>query len=379
MAQLTPLTIVDSGTVFTGVPGSDAQSATFPIPCVTPSGRWFCTFRAAPSKLRNAGQRVLLTWSDDAGHAWSEPVAPFKSLPIDGKPGLIRFAGLTALDDTRLLAVMSWVDCSDPDLPYFNEATEGLLPTRIFRSESEDAGQTWSTPRLMDTSPFRVPTPLTGPLVTLANGELVCQFELNKHYDDPTPWRHASILMFSQDGGETWPRFAVVTQDPDNRFFYWDQRLAVLRDGRILDVFWTFDRQEAVYLNIHARESTDGGRTWGELWDTGVPGQPGPVFPLGDGTIAMPYVDRTGPSAIKVRRSADGGRTWPDTGELVVYASGGPSQTEAKASMQDAWAEMARFSVGLPSVAPLPGGGALLVYYAGSKTDVTAIQWAMTR
>jgi hypothetical protein len=43
--------------------------------------------------------------------------------------------------------------------------------------------------------------------------------------------------------------------------------------------------------------------------------------------------------------------------------------------MQDAWAEMGGFSVGLPNVAALREGGALLVYYAGPETDITAIHW----
>jgi hypothetical protein len=32
--------------------------------------------------------------------------------------------------------------------------------------------------------------------------------------------------------------------------------------------------------------SRDGGRTWGEIWDTGIYGQPGQPVDLGDGRIA---------------------------------------------------------------------------------------------
>lgn len=372
-----PMRIVNSGTVFAGAAGSDVQSATFPIPCVTDAGRWLCTFRGAPSKKGNGGQRTLLTWSDDQGHTWREPVEPFECRTVEGRPGLLRSAGLTALGDGCLLAVVCWVDHSDPDAPYFNETTEGLLDARILLSTSDDAGETWSPLRLMDTSPFNQPTPITGPILKLGEDELACQFELNKPYDDPEPWRHAPVLMFSSDGGHTWPKHTVVTQDPDNRVFYWDQRPSLLQDGRLFNVFWTFDRKTSTYLNIHAAESQDSGRTWSELWDAGVPGQPAPVFPLGDGTLAMAYVDRTAAPAIKVRRSTNGGQSWPDGGELVVYKSAGPTQTTQKLSPQDAWSEMFAFSVGLPSTAPLPDGGALLVYYAGAETDTTGIHWAV--
>ena len=47
--------------------------------------------------------------------------------------------------------------------------------------------------------------------------------------------------------------------------------------------------------------------------------------------------------------------------------------------MQDAWAEMYQFSVGLPAAAPLGDGNALIVYYAGPETDRTSIRWAVVR
>ena len=371
--------IENAGSVFEGAPGSELQSATFPVPCVTGSGRWLCTFRAASSKGKCTEQRTLLTWSDNEGRSWSDPTEPFKPVDIDGKPGIMRFAGLTALEGERLFAVVCWIDHSNPSFPYFNEATEGLLDTRIFTSISEDNRLTWAPLRLMDTSPFNVPTPLTGPVLKLANGELACQFELNKPYYDTAPWRHASVMKFSSDCGRTWPRHTIAAEDPDKRIFYWDQRPAVLADGRILDLFWTFDREDATYLNIHARESVDCGHSWSEIWDTSIPGQPAPAFHLEDGTLAMAHVDRTAAPVIKVRRSTDGGRSWPDEEALVVYHAAGRSQTEAKSSMQDAWSEMYKFSVGLPCTTQLAGGGALLVYYAGPETDVTSIHWTVVR
>jgi len=47
--------------------------------------------------------------------------------------------------------------------------------------------------------------------------------------------------------------------------------------------------------------------------------------------------------------------------------------------MQDAWAEMGAFSIGLPATAPLPNGDVLVVYYAGPLTDLTDVRWARVR
>lgn len=368
--------VEDSGEIFSGRPGGPISSATFPLACVSRSGRWLCAFRGAPAKVPNAGQHVMLTWSDDCGKTWRDPFAPFSPPMLDGKPGLFRFAGLTRLHGGRIMAAINWVDHADPAAPYFNETTEGLLDTRVFTSISQDDGATWSTPRPVDTRPFTVPTPLTGAIVRFEDDELACPIELNKPYGDTLPWEHASVLLFSTDGGKTWPRHSVVTKDPENRIFYWDQRASLLPDGRLFVVFWTYDREKSTYLNIHTRFSDDHGHSWTALRDTGVAGQPGPVFALEDGELVMPVVDRSGPTKITVRKSEDKGISWPDEDVVVVYDSEATTQTREKSSMQDAWAEMGAFSVGLPHAAPLPGGGALLVYYAGRETDATGIRWA---
>ncbi len=373
------LKIVAQGTVVVGEPGTESQSCAFPQICVLPSGRWICCFRAAPQKGATVVQRSFFIRSDDEGKSWSSPVEAFVPPPIDGTPGLFRATGMTALGGRRVLAVLYWVDSSRPSLPYFNETTEGLLDSRIFLAWSEDDGDTWSEPKLVDTTPFHCPTPITGPVLLLANGELACQFELNKHYDDPSPWRHASVLMFSKDGGRSWPEHAVVTSDPENRMFYWDQRPYVFSNGRILDLFWTFDRQQAVYRNIHARESLDHGRTWSEIWDTGVVGQPAPPVPLPDGTMGLVYVDRSGAPQIKMRVSCDQGRTWSRESEIVLERSRLASQTRQKRSMQDAWAEMADFSLGLPATAVAQNGDIVVVYYAGPATNQTDIKYLRVR
>jgi len=375
--------IIARGVLFAGEKGTDHQSCAFASIAALPSGRWLCGFRAAPTKGATTGQHALITWSDDEGRSWSLPAGggprPFAPPPIDGTPGLFRAAYLTALGGARVLVALMWVDHSDPSLPFFNEKTEGLLDSRIFFSQSADGGAAWSAPALMDTSPFNVPTALTGPALVLPSGEWACQFELNKHYYDTTVWRHKSVLMFSRDEGKSWPDHAITSSDPENRIFYWDQRAGVLDDGSIFDPFWTYDNKAAVYLNIHARRSTDNGRTWSEMWDTGVPGQPAVPVSLPDRRVAMVYVDRTGSPAIKLRLSGDGGRTWPQSSEMTLYQAQLPAQTERKGSMQDAWSEMAKFSVGLPATTALANGDLLVVYYAGAETDHTSIEWVRVR
>lgn len=366
--------IVASGMVFPSMSGTDRQCCAYPQVAVLPSGRWLCSCRAACTKGGNSGQHVLLSFSDDEGRTWSAPAAPFTAPKLDGKAGQFRALAMTALGGKRVLATLYWVDNSNPELPFFNAQTEGLLDSRIMLAESADGGLTWTAPALMNTTPFNVPTPITGPILRLPDGEWICQFETNKTYYDATPWIHSSVMMLSRDEGRSWPRFSVVSRDP--KIFYWDQRPQVLSDGRILDLFWTYDNPAAKYLNIHARESTDAGRTWSALWDTGVPGQPAQAVQLKDGRLALVYVDRNGPTAIRCRLSSDSGHSWPADTILSIYESTGVSQTLDKNAMADAWSEMDKFSVGLPATAALRGGDILVVYYAGQVRDHLNVMWA---
>ena len=369
------MNVVARGVVFLGAEGSECSSACFHGVCVLPEGRWLVGFRAAVKKGEAFGQRVLVTWSDDEGKTWSAAREPFAPQAIEGTEGVWRAGQPTALGGRRVAMVLYWVEASDEGRPFFNEETEGLLDSRIFLTFSEDAGETWNEPRLLDTRPFTMPTPITGPILVLASGEWALQFETNKSYDDRSVWHHKSVLMYSSDDGRTWPEFAEVAADPAARVFYWDQRPKVLADGSLLDLFWTFDRERAVYLNIHARASQDNGRTWSELWDTEVAGQPAPAAALADGRMVMAYVDREGTPSIRARVSGDGGRTWPEATELTLDDRLKQEQEGSKSSMQDAWSEMTAFSVGLPTSVGLADGGVLVVYYAGHRPDHTGLYW----
>ena len=366
--------ITDRGAVYRNESDPARSSCFSPSICVLPQGRWLSAFSVAPTKMKPA-RECLISHSDNRGGSWSPPIAPFSAPPVEGKPGGFRSAYLTPLGGQRVLASLIWVDQTDPALPFFNETTEGLLDTRIFLAFSDDSGVTWSKPRLIESSPFNMPVPLTGATLVLPSGEWACQFELNKPYEDTSPWRHSSVLMFSDDAGNSWHDHVRVTDDPELRLFYWDQRPVVLSDRRILNLFWTFDRKSAVYLNAHARESRDNGRTWSQIWDCGFPGQPAPPVSLPDGRIAVVYMDRTAAPVLKLRVSNDGGRTWPKETEVVLHEPQLNSQNSRKKTMQDAWAEMSKFSIGLPCTALTREGDLLVVYYAGTHTDRTGVEW----
>jgi hypothetical protein len=80
-----------------------------------------------------------------------------------------------------------------------------------------------------------------------------------------------------------------------------------------------------------------------------------------------------------MRASLDGGRTWAAESEIIIEKPSLESQNIEKRSMQDAWSEMAAFSLGLPATAVANNGDIVVVYYAGASTDQTDVKWARVR
>lgn len=366
--------LLAQGTVFQGE-GSDC-SALYPGVCVLPSGRWLVTFRAAPAREASRDTRAVFCMSDDQGATWSAPRAPQGDAPaLDGAPGEYLLMYLTALPGEELLSAVMWIDKIRPDRPYHNPKTQGIVEHRIFFMRSWDRGETWSPLWELEGIPHTRPTALTGPVLHLPDGRLCCQFEVHKRYDEEGPVFFQGSAVFSRDGGRTWGEPAAVSYDPEMKMFYWDERLNWV-NGKLMGLFWTYDGPAACYRNIHAASSPDGGHTWEQPCDTGVPGQPSQPVQLTDGSLAMAYVDRTGAPVIKARRSLDGGRTWPAETELTIYDSKLDRQSNEKSGLNDMWTEIYQFSVGFPCAAALPDGQFLVCFYAGPDTDHTAIRWA---
>lgn len=366
--------VIESG-VITGIP-SDSQfrSKTFPAFEKLPSGRWLAGFKAGEKKKDAVQQQAYMTWSDDQGRSWAKPYAPVTLPTIDGVPGYCSSLYFLALGEANVLMVLNWVDRLDPAAPCYDPETESLKDTRIFYSFSDSNGLTWTKPLLMDTSLAGGPVPLTGPPFRLSDGTIACQFEINKYKEDPDKWIHRSALIFSKDGGHTWGDLAIVTEEPD--WYFWDQRPNVLDDGKtVIDFFWTLDGKKQEYVNIHVAYSEDSGKTWTKPTDTGVYGQPGRPVALKNGKLATIDIDRSFSPTITLRISEERGKSYDES--LVIFQAKLPSQDSRTISMNDAWKEMAKFSVGHPNLLDLGNGEILAYFYHGAHPDRTEI--AFTR
>lgn len=364
--------VIDQRTIYRGMPASATASACFPSLVRLADGSQLVSWRVGTDK-DSADGRILLSRSADVGLTWSEPdVMTFG--PYSSQPREPHYAPLTALADGRILAAVMWVDRSNPSLPFFHPTTEGLLPTTVLFCESPDAGRTWEKFREMDRAPYHSPVPVTGPVLQLADGALACQFEVNKNYNDPRPWRHAAAWKISRDGGFSWPESIEIANDPANQLMYWDARYTLGLNGLCLATFWTYNHAEGRDAPIHLSISHDYGQHWTPPHDTKIVGQVAQPVLLKDERLALIYVERFNTRSIRALLSDDLGKTFHS--ETVVFKhsevqpvpSGGSAATDY---LQD----MNTWTFGRVDALADSPGYISAVFYAGNR-DATNIYWS---
>lgn len=364
--------ILERGLIFSGAETPDMSSCCFPAVCQLHDGTLLASFRSAAEKgPYNRGEQARVCISRDNGKTWSQPEAMLLPPEVNGRPTTLRVLYFTEVTPGHLLAVANAVDATMENLPYYNEQTEGLKDTYLVVSHSHDSGKTWEPFQRVQVQTFYdMPLPLTGAPFHTADGRIGIQFEVNKPYYETAYWVHHSCAVYSSDGGQTWGDEVVITDSPT--VYYWDQRIDALQDGRVVDIFWTFDRDKGDYINIHLCQSTDGGRTFGQLIDTGLVGQPGNVVDGKDGKLLAVYINRDAAPVIRLAESADG-QVWNDV--LTVFDYGEDRKAKANAGMNDVWSEMGAFCVGHPFVKRLQDGTLMAYFYSGPSTHRTDVHY----
>ena len=190
--------IIDRGTIFDArMAPPEQRFCTFPALACLDDGRLVVSFRTGSAK-DSADEDSRVMASDDDGRTWQVCVDGFGDLP-PGR-GRARCMGVTAAGGRTLLGATGWMDRSDPSLPMFNPATEGILPTRALFLESADGGRTWSAGREVPLAPH-TGNALTGSILILKDGGLALPYEAWKGYHDAGPGRHHASLAHLRRSG----------------------------------------------------------------------------------------------------------------------------------------------------------------------------------
>ena len=215
--------------------------------------------------------------------------------------------------------------------------------------------------------------------IALKNGTILLPYESWKQYEQKEGF-HSAACVISQDNGQSWSRPVVMAEDPFQRLYFYDNRLAVAPDtGKIVDILWTHDYTKGIDVPIHINYGSADGLEWTYPVSTGIEGQIASPLALGDEKLVMTYIHRHDPPSLKVVMSNDFGKTWETDKELEIYRCGGKQSGIGESRNQsEYWDDMFRWTFGHPCSVRLSNNTVLIAFYAGDKNRLN-IHWVKVK
>lgn len=213
---------------------------------------------------------------------------------------------------------------------------------------SEDYGVTWSeTIYIPITAPHGPTLCKDGSLIYLG----IETYETDRvHFRKLTGGNENASLYRSCDGGYTWTlesKIAAPSWLKENENLD-EPHVLELPDGKILGAFRI---EGANPFTIALCLSEDSGKTWGEVYPTGVSGSPPHLMLHSSGALICSYGRRQRPCGERAMVSYDFGKTWED--DYVLHNT----------KNEDDW------DLGYPSTVELDDGSLMTVYYQKYKDD----------
>jgi hypothetical protein len=349
--------------------------------CPLRSRTILCCFQLGSGK-HSPDATIRICRSRDRGLTWQELPTEFETT-LDGVPGSLAAPEMVEIEPERLLLFATWFDRSDPARPLFDPVTEGLLRSKQLLAVSTDGARSWS-PWSVVATPGLTGCASTGPIVQWRDGTIAHAFESFKEFDDPRPARHAAWIVLSRDGGRTFSEPLLVAQHPEQKVYYWDQRLCpATTNGEFIALFWTHDLEQKRDLRVHLRRAAIDGSAigCGPIRETTVAGQIAAPLLLDDGRLLAFVVDRARPGTMKLWVSYDAGATWPEDECLLVHSHderAAVTQGLENIDFKQYWEDMGKWSFGHPAIRSLDDGRVLVAWYAGTP-DSMSVHWAHIR
>lgn len=338
---------------------SSSRFHTFPSLARCHDGSLIATTLVGDSKSGPDG-RIKVLRSTDQGQTWTPLASPTEWDQRQHPRCGYLMCHITELSPGRLLAAYLRADRFVPDEPLFHPTTSGMQRTTLRLCESRDGGANWSPPWDLD---YLLPDLIVpGRMFHMPDGALAMPFEVWHEWDKGFREGPSTRMIFSRDGGRTWPQAGIIARDARRRLIYGDPRTALLPDGRLIALLWAHDFVAEQDLPIHFSESHDGGLTWSAPRSTGIAGQiANPVW-LGDGAVAAFYQKRFEPGTPGMHAvlSLDAGLTWLSETDTLIWAA--PSQNAGA----NPFSGYEMYSFGYSSALRCPDNSILLTFWASN-------------
>ena len=335
-----------------------------------------CVYRRGTAKHSRDG--VLLTQSSADGDAsWAAPVTIFNGMHDTTHESV--HTGVVREWNGATLVFFKTVEAKEPDAYIFSE--EGRrLRQRAYMCRSDDGGRSWNAPVEVELRGGPRDTFLGCRPLALPGGRLLIPVEATAEHG-----QQMMLGCFSDDGGRTLSPLFPIAHDATGRLGFGDGKLALLPDGRIVMLAWTYLNPSEETIAVHRCVSSDGGCTWSPPEPTDIVCQVISPLSVGDGTLLAAGNVRIPPEGIRLVRSVDAGATWVDTPIQLwdarqLKVTGEPLAIGVASGGGDViWDALPSFTFGSPELTRLADGDVLLTYYAivNEVTHVRACRFAV--
>jgi len=341
--------------------GRDGTCA-FPSTAVMKDGTLVCLYRRGQTKHSYDGVWISQR-STDQGRTWSAPSVIFDRRSHQPQQSVIS-GGVCQTPNGSLLTVFTVVEV-DKSGKYVFDGGGAQLQCLCFIARSNDVGRSWSQAALL-LIPCRMRQGISSKPLVLKNGEIFL------HGEHVLPNGVTAIFVgFSKDDGHQFGTFTDFITDHEGKLNYCDARFAILPEGKILAMLWTFRQDNEQTIDVHSSISPDFGRTWSVPRPVGKLGQITVPLAIDAGRFIAVSNYREPLDGIRLWFSVDGGNSWlveqpiqmwdPHQNRVVGKPIAAISDQNGS---QTVWEALPGFTFGTPDIVQMPDNTLLLSYYA---------------
>ena len=323
----------------------DERESAFPQAVQLPDGDILCSFNVGGGAHATGGS----DWarSTDGGETWE-----VEGTLLPRKEGSTNALKLSLSADGRTVYAYG--------SRHFTRATKvfGDSENEPVFLRSLDGGRTWSPPRSVPMQGHRK-LEISHGILPLRSGRLLAPAAT---LDSKDTLGKQVLAAVSDDGGETWPRHAVVFEDPEARLGYLEQKLAQTDEGLLIATCWTVTLGDVVDEEDSFVISRDDGLTWSVPRSTGIRGQTMTPIPLGGDRLLVLYNRRYGNQGIVMNLVTFTSGGWEIHYEGLMYDPG--TRQDRPTGLATGVEEFGGFQFGFPTAIRLQDGDYLATHWS---------------